>query len=188
MYYLDVHLNPSYHPKGIIIPIPPEVLWVRGVMKEVHGLLRNQPNKLAVAFPDYKSGSFRRLGRKIRIFGSDKQDVDFFKNLIENSALSDQCLLSNVKDVPFSFKGSWSCFVRVRPPRRQSCSHQEFALRVDEIKTFPNISLKSQSTNQTFFLNIKKISQKEVPDTTKIKTNTYGLSSKNHLTFLPNLP
>lgn len=149
----------------------------------LHGILRGEPESLALAFPRLRKGEGRHPGNLVRVFAGSTETLDkVIHQLTENDSLKGHLRYGAPKLVPEDFKGPWIEYRRQRIPnlgsRLEKC--REFRLR--EAEQLPFIRFVSKTNMQGFSLHINATPGERTQD---CKPDSYGLSVATRPFALP---
>lgn len=169
-------------------------LWSKAFQQIHLGLVEMQDDKgqvpIGVSFPEYVvSEKYSVLGGKCRLFAQDETILTRFDTAKWLARLSDYVHCTSIRSVPEKLKG-YAIYQREQPKTnkerlarryavRHKVSYDEAMLRYNEMVhksvATPFIRLKSLSSEQTFYLWIKKTL---VSESSKGAYSSYGLSAQ----------
>lgn len=180
-HYLEIRIlpDPEFGP----------ALLLNALYNKLHvGLVKLNSNDLGISFPRQQSKTDKGghpLGNCIRIHGIQERIAELMATHWL-SGMTDHVQVSSINPVPNKVK--YAVYKRVqyksnverirrRHMRRHNLSYEEVVQlipdNIEKRSDLPFITLRSQSTKQTFRLFIQR---EEVPNSTDGHFNTYGLS------------
>lgn len=153
-FYVELRVHPWFFQdhQG---KMPPVVAWVGRTMSILHGVFSESEKSLPVAFPEYLVDATRQLGRTIRVFGANAQELEeLVRSVRGHEWVQENVILSEVKPVPEKVS-YWAVFSRERWPHRRR-SAQVYRSLCEHVERLPSVRMVSKSNGNPFVLSIAK--------------------------------
>lgn len=169
--------------------MPAHVVWMSQAMSALHKASIDVQHPFAVAFPEYRKETFKKLGSVLRVFTSSREAADALAERLEQNAWVARdraAFIGRTQMVPEDFTGPYVVHRRVDRPRRGKIAMPEFRKRLDALKALPSFPMSSASNGQAFFLAIDRRQEHEKPNQ-DATPDSYGLSRATNEVFLPDL-
>lgn len=179
-HYVELTLEPGLF-QASIGNRPTIVYWHERVLKILHGVFSSNNLYLPIAFPEYLAGDFSKLGKKIRVFGSRDELLQFRDLLRQNDWVKSSVKIMEVKEVP-SVKKMVS-FHRIQWPKRNKNTPENYIKKCREFELLPSIKIQSSSNKNWFILGISKKNHHSILENGRI--DAYGLSGSITPVVLP---
>lgn len=179
-HYVELILEPGLF-QASIGTRPTIVYWHERLLKILHGIFSSNNLHLPITFPEYLSGDFSKLGKKIRVFGLRDELVQFRDLLRQNDWVKLSVKIMEVKDIPSVKK--MASFHRVQWPKRNKNTPENYIKKCREFELLPSVKLQSSSNKNWFILGISKKNHDNIIE--KGKLDTYGLSGSMNPVVLP---
>ena len=185
--------------------VPPAIVLALSKLISVfhaYNCIKNE-NSIAIAFPEYASKDYRKLGFTVRFFAEEREVFDELSEYFEeNNFIAKHFDVRGVKKVNFNNVSKYSAYLGRKLPRKLNIKDgkydglniENYISRCEYLHSLPNVRIKSSSNGNTFslFIERKKTSLIESSDgiskNNEGALNSYGFSCKSSLIYLPEIP
>lgn len=185
--------------------VPPAiVLVISKLVSAFHAYNSSKnENNIAIAFPEYASKDYRKLGFIVRFFAEEREIFDDLSEYFEeNTFIAKHFDVRGVKKVNFNNVSKYSAYLGRKLPRKLTIKNDKYSglnienyiTRCEYLHSLPNIRVKSSSNGNSFslFIERKKTSLIEKNDgvykNDEGALSSYGFSCKSGLVYLPEIP
>lgn len=184
--------------------IPPAIVLVISKLVSVFHAYNSSKNEnnIAIAFPEYASKDYRKLGFTVRFFAEERETFDDLSEYFEeNTFIAKHFDVRGVKKVNFNNVSQYSAYLGRKIPRKLTVKNgkhnglniDNYISRCEYLHSLPNVRIKSSSNGSSFslFIERKKTSLVENSDGVSKNDegvlNSYGFSCKSGLVYLPEI-
>lgn len=151
----------------------------------LHGIQRDRPGLLALAFPRLRKGEGRHPGNLVRVFSDSPENLQQVGGLLqENERMRGYIRYLPVKAVPEDFHGPWIEYRRVRIPGKGSRLEESRANKLAMAEELPFLRAASKTNGHGFSLHIDAIPGAK---TAECEPDSYGLSVSTRAFALPDM-
>ncbi|UQG58976.1 type I-F CRISPR-associated endoribonuclease Cas6/Csy4 [Marinobacter sp. M3C] len=173
--YMDIDIRVV---AGALVPVV-----ASQVVKVVHHFMANSDTEIALALPLMKTGEYRQVGERIRLYAKDRPELDELADMLEgNSSVKDHIAVKRIKSCPENPE-CWVAYTRHRHPRKSDAKWR--AEVSDKLTQMPVIYVRSiKQPDLRFGLGVVRFTSDHRSDSPG-KLNGYGLSSRAAPYWLP---
>ena len=167
-----------------------DIATVGRLMWLLHGVMRAQPGRFALAFPAMRTGAKRSPGSILRVFAQEASHLAALQeNIGQHMVVRDYARFGYVQRIPAGFAGEMIEYHRFRIPNQKTRLGECRSRRMDAADELPFIRFVSKSNTQGFSLYIEpRPPRVAVLERAQCEPDSYGLSVSDRPFALPHLP